>query len=114
MSTEVWRVVADAEQAEQVKRAFLAPGGLADTAQRLHLPNALIGQIQEAIGAALHRAAERDPHGQIVVSARASSSEGGGVGQSWGFFLVERPPHEAQPHFIEVFLYPDRAPDESS
>lgn len=112
MSTEVWRVVTDVRQAATVTLDFDAPGGLGETAQQLHLPDTLVTQLQQAIGAALRRVAERDQHGQLIVSARASV-EDGRAGQSWGFFLVEQPPHEAQPHCIEVFIYQERAPDEA-
>lgn len=111
MFTEVWRVLTDGEQADQILSAFNTSGGLGETVRRLQLPDTLVGQLRQAIEAALRRAMERDPQAQLVVSAKIASSHGGGAGQSWGFFLVEKPPHEGQPHRIEAFLYRERPPD---
>lgn len=75
----------------------------------LHVPERVLDQLQAAVRAALGRIAERDAQGSVrlTLTAKAVAPDHDEVCQSWGFFLIERPPHETASHRIEVFVYPD-------
>ena len=109
MTTDQWQVVAEQEQPAG---AGLDPGGnagIAEAARLLNVPDRVVDQIQTAVRAALGRIAEREAQGPIrlTLATKAVAPHHDEAGQSWGFFLIEKPPPETASHRIEVFLYPD-------
>lgn len=109
MTTDQWQVVAEQEHPAG---AGLDPGGnmgIAEAARLLHVPDRVVDQLQTAVRAAIWRIAERDAQGTIrlTLATKAAAPDHHEARQSWGFFLIEKPPHETTSHRIEVFLYPD-------
>jgi hypothetical protein len=109
MTNEAWQVVAELEQPARAGFDFDGSDGIAAAVRVLNLSDMVVDQLALAIRVALGRVAERDQHGavRLILSTKASPLRTGDELQSWGFFLVEKPPHETASHRIEVFLYPD-------
>ena len=115
MATEAWRVLAELERPTRAELELGGAGGLAALVRELNLPDTLIEQMRRAVSVALQRVVERGDRQTVrlrlsteAVPARRSGTSGG-----WGFFLIDKPPDETQPHRIELFLYQDTNSDRS-
>lgn len=109
MTTDQWQVVAEQEQSAGAGLDVGGNAGIAEAARRLHVPERVLDQLQVAVRAAVGRIAERDAQSAIrlTLATKAVAPDHEEVCQSWGFFLIEKPPHDTASHQIEVFLYPD-------
>lgn len=115
MTTEAWRVLAELERPARAGLDSGGAGGLADIVRELDLPDTLVEQIWRAVSVALQRVADRD-EGRTVrlrLSTETAHAMHSGTPGGWGFFLIDKPPDEAQPHRIELFLYQDGSSDRS-
>jgi hypothetical protein len=109
MINEAWQVVAELEQPARAGFDFDGSDGMAAAVRVLNLSDIVVDQLALAIRVALGRVVERDEHEavRLILSTKASPLCTGDELQSWGFFLVEKPPHKTASHRIEIFLYPD-------
>lgn len=108
MTTDQWQVVAELEQPAGAGLHLGGSVGIAEAMRLLNVPERVVEQLQTAVRAALGRVAERDAQGAIrLILATKAVAPNHDEGQSWGFFLIEKPPHETVWHRIEVFLYPE-------
>jgi hypothetical protein len=109
MTAQAWQVLIELEQPAKAESIVGSIGGIAELVRTLALSNTVVEQIQREVSSALQRVAERCAQQlvRLTVSAKMVEASSTARRSSWGFFLVEKPATEVEPHRIEVFLYQD-------
>jgi hypothetical protein len=107
MTKQAWRVLAELEQPATDGYDFARGEALAAIVCALDLPDTIVNQMCLAMNIAFQHVVERGNKGAVWlrVSTQLPADTSSGRRGSWGFFLVEKPPGEAWPEQIELFLF---------
>jgi hypothetical protein len=107
MTEQAWTVLTELEQPATDGHDFARGEALAAIMGALDLPDTLVNHMSLAVSIALQHALERGNRGtvRLTVLTQPTANTRNGTHGGWGFFLVEKPPDEARPEQIELFLF---------
>ena len=109
MMVKVWRALVEVTQPNEPgsDQALIEPLGAAFA--ELNLPPAFLERIQTAVTEAIRRfwQHDKDHAAHLTVAAHVLHMDGVQMGQSWGFFLIEKRLENRAGRRIEVLLYPE-------